>query len=213
MALAFRLATPTVLALFGIGPDFENQRSGTTMKKKTMPVAGKSKAASKKTPAANVVRPSRPAPAQSVSGTGNETLAALREEIAGLRTAVEKSLSPVAAGSLDEVDALRRVLSYLFEAKIENILRDLVAVRQAAAALAGGQNMVADLDALLANLGAVRFEAERLEHVDPLIHAITREVQDGKLDDAVIVATTRPGFRTARGAVIAKALVTVNRRA
>jgi hypothetical protein len=141
------------------------------------------------------------------------TIESLRADIAGLRSVVEKSLSPVASGAMDEVDALRRVLSYLFEARTEELVRDLVAVRHAAATLGeGGRNVTSQIDVLLANLGAVKFEAERLEHVDPLIHAITREVQDNTLDDAVIVEAIRPGFRTARGIVIAKALVAINRR-
>jgi molecular chaperone GrpE (heat shock protein) len=142
------------------------------------------------------------------------TIESLRTDMADLRAAVEKSLSPIASGTMDEVDALRRVLSYLFEAKNEEIIRELVTIRHASAALPGGaRNVTEQIDALLANLGAVKFEAERLEHVDPLIHAITREVRDEKLDDAIIAEAIRPGFRTARGVVIAKALVAINRRA
>lgn len=144
---------------------------------------------------------------------GPANLATLVREMADLRKAVEASLSPVASGSMDEIDALRRVLSYLSEAKMEGIIRELVAIRHAAAALPGGGRTVMEpLDALLADLGATKFEAERLEHVDPLIHAIAREVRDEHLGDAVVVETLRPGFRTGRGLVIAKALVAVNRR-
>ena len=114
---------------------------------------------------------------------------------------------------MDEIDALRRVLSYLFEAKMDAIIRELVTVRHAASALpAGGRTVMEPVDALLADLGTTKFEAERLEHVDPLIHSIAREVRDEHLNDAVVVETLRPGFRTSRGLVIAKALVTVNRR-
>jgi molecular chaperone GrpE (heat shock protein) len=185
----------------------------TMPKKTTTSPAAKSKAVSRNKLAAKPAA-AKPAPAARTptASTDAETLAALRAEMAALRATVEKSLSPVASGSLDEVDALRRVLSYLFEANVENTIRDLVTVRQATAALAGSQNVVASIDTLLADLGAVKFEAERLEHVDPLIHSIVREVHDDKVDDAVVVETTRPGFRTARGAVVAKALVTVNRR-
>ena len=137
----------------------------------------------------------------------------LAREIAELRKTVEASLSPVASGSMDEIDALRRVLSYLFEAKTESIIRELVTIRHAATAIpTGGRTIIDPLDALLADLGATKFEAERLEHVDPLIHTIGREVRDEHLGDAVVVETLRPGFRTGRGLVMAKALVAVNRR-
>jgi hypothetical protein len=157
-----------------------------------------------KTKAAQVI------PAAKVKDSGVD---ALRSDIAALRIAVEKSLSPIASGALDEVDALRRVLGYLFESKTEEIIRALVVIRNASAALPHARpDLTEQIDALLANLGAVKFEAERLEYVDPLIHTITRDVRDEKLDDAVIVEAIRPGFRTARGVVIAKALVAINRR-
>jgi molecular chaperone GrpE (heat shock protein) len=162
-------------------------------------------------PRRTVTSPRTTEPAVRPVPDGLETL---RLEIADLRTAVEKSLSPVASGSMDELDALRRVLSYLFEARTEAIVRELVFIHHAAAGLAnGGHAVIEPLEALLADLGAIKFEAERFEHVDPLIHSIVRESQDNTLEDAVIVKTIRPGFRTGRGMVIAKALVMVNRRA
>lgn len=185
---------------------------------KTIVTRTKVKAAPKTT--SKPVPAARPAPAPApvsvrpaASGSA-ATIESLRADMADLRAAVEKSLSPIASGTMDEVDALRRVLSYLFEAKNEEIIRELVIIRHASAALPGGaRNVTEQIDALLANLGAVKFEAERLEHVDPLIHAITREVRDEKLDDAIIAEAIRPGFRTSRGMVVSRALVAINRRA
>jgi molecular chaperone GrpE (heat shock protein) len=189
-----------------------------TTAKSVKPVVSRPKAKSIAKPAAKSIPPVRPAvkPAQATPPparsevTGIETL---RAEMADLRAAVEKSLSPIASGAMDEVDALRRVLSYLFEARTEEMVRALVAIRHAAASIPeGGRNVTGQIDALLADLGAVKFQAEPLEHVDPLIHAITREVRDETLEDSVIVEAIRSGFRTGRGIVIAKALVAINRR-
>lgn len=152
------------------------------------------------------------APAEAVPRADAADLSALRTELASLRTAVEKSLSPIASCSMDEIDAVRRVLSYLFEARTESILRELVTIYHAAATLPDGRKVTEPLEALLTDLGAIKFTAERLEHVDPLIHAIARETQDQAAADAVVMETLRPGFRTGRGVVIARALVVVNRR-
>jgi molecular chaperone GrpE (heat shock protein) len=67
------------------------------------------------------------------------------------------------------------------------------------------------LDSLLENLGAVRFEAETLDAVDPLIHVVVEEREQVDAPEGVIVQTVRPGFRTARGLVVCKAAVAVSR--
>ena len=56
------------------------------------------------------------------------------------------------------------------------------------------------------------FCAERLEWVDPLIHVVAGEREDEDAPDAVVLETIRPGYRTARGTVVSKAAVVVNRR-
>lgn len=179
--------------------------------KKTTAKPAKKVVAASKPKAPAKIKTAPVAPAAKIKDSGIE---ALREDIKALRIAVEKSLSPIASGALDEVDALRRVLGYLFESKTEEIIRELVLIRNASAAMPHGRSDITDqIDALLSNLGAIKFDAVRLEYVDPLIHTITREVRNEKLDDAVIVEAIRPGFRTARGVVIAKALVAINRRA
>jgi len=138
---------------------------------------------------------------------------ALRQEITALRTQFSRQMAPVTTGSMEEVDALRRVLNDLMEARMNDVIRELVTIRNSAASAGGEARRIAEqMDALLADLGAMRFEAERLEHVDPLIHTVAREISDTSLPDGIILETLRPGFHTSRGIVVAKALVAVNRR-
>lgn len=153
---------------------------------------------------------SKPVPAESATVTAVESL---RQEVTALRSQLAKHLSPVATGTIEEVDALRRVLNDLMEARMNDVIRELVSIRNTAASSGSEARRVTEqMDTLLADLGALKFEAERLEHVDPLIHTVTREVTDASLPDGVVVETVRPGFHTGRGIVVAKALVAMNRR-
>lgn len=145
------------------------------------------------------------------TGAGSE---ALRQEITALRSQLARHMAPVTSGSMEEVDALRRVLNDLMEARMNEVIRELVTLRNSAANAGGEARRIAEqMDTLLADLGAMKFEAERLEHVDPLIHTVSRETADPTLPDGIILETLRPGFHTSRGFIVAKALVTVNRRA
>lgn len=145
--------------------------------------------------------------------TPSTGIEALRQEITALRTQFSRQMAPVTTGSLEEVDALRRVLNDLMEARMNDVIRELVTIRNSAASAGGEARRIAEqMDALLSDLGAMRFEAERLEHVDPLIHTVSREVTDSSLPDGIIIETLRPGFHTPRGIIVAKALVAVNRR-
>lgn len=147
------------------------------------------------------------------SSTPNSGSEALRQEITALRAQLARHMAPVASGSMEEVDALRRVLNDLMEARMNDVIRELVTIRNSAASAGGeARRIVEQMDALLADLGAMKFEAERLEHVDPLIHSAAREISDASLPDGIIIETLRPGFHTSRGIVVAKALVAVNRR-
>jgi len=183
-------------------------KTGTKRPASTVIVKAKAKPVVKpavKTP----VAPPKPSPDVSPVAA----IESLRREVAALRTQLAKHMSPVATGTMEEVDAMRRVLSDLMEARTNDIIRDLVAIRNtAASAGASAQRVTEQMDTLLSDLGAMKFEAERLEHVDPLIHAVTREVSDPTLPDGVVAATLRPGFHTGHGVVVAKALVSVNRR-
>lgn len=163
-------------------------------------------------PASKAGRRSAPKTANSESTTV-AAVESLRQEITTLRSQLAKHLSPVTTGTLEEVDALRRVLNDLMEARLNDVIRELVNIRNtAASAGAAARHITEQMDTLLADLGAQKFEAERLEHVDPLIHTVTREVHDAHLPDGVVTETIRPGFHTGHGIVVAKALVAVNRR-
>lgn len=153
-------------------------------------------------------------PAEKIPEKSTATaMESIRQEIAALRSQLGKHMAPVTTGSLEEVDAMRRVLNDLMEARMNTVIRDLVTIRNtAASAGADARRVTEQMDTLLADLGAMKFEAERLEHVDPLIHTVTREVTDPSLPDGVVTETIRPGFHTGRGIVVAKALVAVNRR-
>ena len=114
------------------------------------------------------------------------------------------------------VDSLRRLLSELIERRMESVVSDLVAIRAEALALpvvARGQaGIVERLEEMLTSLGAVRFDAEPMALLDPLIHTIASERYEEGVPDGVILETVRPGYRSARRIVLCKAAVVVNRR-
>jgi molecular chaperone GrpE (heat shock protein) len=187
------------------------------VKKNTKPVASKPVTKKAILKPATKSAPSTPMnsvhSAQLHAASPSTGMESLRQEITALRTQFSRQAAPVATGSMEEVDALRRVLNDLMEARMNDVIRELVAIRNSASSAGGEARRIAEqMDALLSDLGAMRFEAERLEHADPLIHTISREVSDASLADGIIVETLRPGFHTSRGIVVAKALVAVNRR-
>jgi len=116
-----------------------------------------------------------------------------------------------AEGLLDgAIDSLRRVLGDLLEARVESVARDLAEVRREAAAGAERERLLERLDGVLARLGAIRFSAEALDVVDPLIHVVIEERRAPGVPRGVIVAAVRPGFRSGRGLVLCKAAVAVS---
>jgi molecular chaperone GrpE (heat shock protein) len=141
-----------------------------------------------------------------------EALAALTAEVAAVKARLLKEQETAPLGSDEEYDALRRLVNDLLERRMERVVRDLVEIRNAACMVAGAEAVAQALDAVLERVGAVRFEGQRLDHVDPLIHAVSRETHELDLPDGVIAASVRSGFRTARGVILAKAQVAVNRR-
>jgi molecular chaperone GrpE (heat shock protein) len=152
--------------------------------------------------------------APNIAGSSLDTIL---EELRGVKRLVEQFATPPSdsdAGLDASVDSLRRLLSELMEQRMESVIRDLVEVRREAASLAreDGQGIVARLEALLERLGAVRFEAEPLDLVDPLIHVVVDERLQANVPEGVILETLRPGYRTARGLVVSRAAVTVNQR-
>lgn len=147
---------------------------------------------------------------------------AILREIRDVRAMVEQVIpAPRSAdrGGADPVlegaaDSLRRLLSDLIERRMETVVSDLVDVRrEAAAAAADPRRVVERVDQVLESLGAVKFEGQRFDALDPLIHVAVEERHENGVPDGVIVATVRPGFRTGRGLVVCKAAVAVNRRA
>lgn len=155
--------------------------------------------------------------AKKADAAGAVTLQDMAREIAALRAAVEKAL-PVGGGpglaQDGEVAAVRRVLSDLIESRVESILRRLVAVRGLAATrgAAAAPALLAAIDPLIVELGGLRFDAPRLDFFDPLIHRVVGERCDSAQPDGVVLEMVQPGWRTARGALLEKASVTVNRR-
>lgn len=134
------------------------------------------------------------------------------KELKSLQTAVNKNtqvVSPDAALEIG-VDSIRRLLSELMEQRTESILGELVAIRYAI----GDSDIEASarIDKLLTQLGAIKYSAQSMNYVDPLIHSVVAERDKPDLPDGVIVSTIRPGYRTGRGVILGKALVAVNRR-
>jgi molecular chaperone GrpE (heat shock protein) len=113
------------------------------------------------------------------------------------------------------VDSLRRFLSELLERRLESVVQDLVEIRREAAAATEGnrERALARIDRLLRELGVLRFEAEAMAVVDPLIHTVIGGRRDDGVPDGLILEAAQPGFRSARGLVLSKAAVVVNRRA
>jgi molecular chaperone GrpE (heat shock protein) len=161
-------------------------------------------------------RKAPPADADVLHAAVESTIAPLRDAVRAVTALVERLTAPARADTAVDaaVDALRRVLSDLIEQRTESVVRTLVDIRRDAAGLVGGggAGIVERLDQVLDGLGAVRFEAEAMDVVDPLIHVVVEERQRADAPDGVILETARPGYRTARGVVVCKAAVVVNQR-
>ena len=145
------------------------------------------------------------------ASSSGSPISALITELASLRASIDKR-SPTLnhAGPMDEVDVIRRVLADIMENRMSAFLQRLACIRQSIPVQS--QDVLDRMDALMQDMGAVAFEAERLEHLDPVIHSVGREVHDPQLPDGVIAGTLHPGFRTAQGQILSKALVSINRR-
>jgi hypothetical protein len=120
-------------------------------------------------------------------------------------------VAPASEALLDgAVESLRRLLSELLEQRLDTVARDLADVRRALVSGAGPDEALALVDTLLERLGAVRFAATPHDLVDPLIHTVVEERRAPGVPRGVIVAAVRPGFRTDRGVVLARAAVAVS---
>ena len=173
----------------------------------------------------NLVTPKRGASAAPAASTAEpraesaegKTLADLVGEVRGLRAAVAALAAPATPTTEDpsiegSADALRRLLSELLEQRLEGLAARIVMARTALDKPATVAQAAEHLDRSLGDLGVTACCAERLEWVDPLIHVVAGEREDGDVPDAVVLETIRPGYRTARGTVVSKASVVVNRR-
>jgi hypothetical protein len=167
-------------------------------------------------------------PSSRTTRVATETGPVILAELRGLRDLVQRLAPPdPAPGRLafaddsdwaleGAVDSLRRLLSELIERRMESVVAELVAIRGEALALPavarGKGGIIERMEEMLASLGAVRFDAEPMALLDPLIHTIASERYEEGVPDGVILETVRPGYRSARRVVLCKAAVVVNRR-
>lgn len=153
------------------------------------------------------VTPKMPQNARSSSLSCNE----LAQQISQLRESIfERFPHPSIHSTADEVNAIRRVIADILEARMFAVLQKLAALRQSVPLDAS--ELANRVDVILEDLGAIRFTAERIEHLDPVIHEVGKEVHETQVPDGVIVSTIRPGWRTAQGQILARAVVSLNRR-
>jgi molecular chaperone GrpE (heat shock protein) len=68
------------------------------------------------------------------------------------------------------------------------------------------------LDQVLSSVGVNQYDARPGEAFDPLIHMAVGETRRDDLTDGAVAEFLQPGFRTARGKIVAPAKVKVNRR-
>jgi molecular chaperone GrpE (heat shock protein) len=108
------------------------------------------------------------------------------------------------------VESLRRLLGELIEQRLEAVARQAAEVHREVAAGADRARVLELVDDLLERLGASRFTAQPLDAVDPLIHVVVEELRADGVPAGVILEAVRPGFRTGRGLVLARAAVTVS---
>jgi hypothetical protein len=175
----------------------------------------KKPAAVAKTPAKKGGACSEPAAVAGVAQPASAGTVQILSELAGLRKLVESLFpAPVSADTALEssVDSLRRLLAELVEARQEGVVARLTMIRTLGAFLKADHRLLEAIDGMLADLGALRFQAQRLDYVDPLIHKVVGERTDSGVPEGLILETLQPGFRTGRGVIVAKAEVIVNRR-
>lgn len=108
------------------------------------------------------------------------------------------------------VDSLRRLLGELVERRLEAVAREVAEVRRVVAAGADAERVLGAIDELLHGLGALRFSAQPMDVIDPLIHAVVEERRAAGVPPGVILEAVRPGFRSGRGLVLARAAVAVS---
>ena len=167
-------------------------------------------------PKAKPVAPAKPAGA-APAALSPDLLAELLAEFRAHRARVEPVpiASPRTAIILDQsVETFRRMLGDLIEHRMESVIEQLVQLRLDLEYASAGAltRIVQEMDRVLDDLGAARFEAENLDYFDPLIHLMVEERPHPTAPEGTVAATLRPGFKTSRGRVVAKARVAVHRK-
>jgi hypothetical protein len=179
------------------------------------PAAGRTPAAKKPVVAPATAPAGRTKGAQRAESVGpqafpgnSEILRELRE--IRLMLAQDRAVATSADAALEDgVDSLRRLLSEMIERRMEWVLSRVVALRTA---VTEAPRVVREIDGLLEELGAIRFTAQSMDHVDPLIHVVVDERKTTGGPEGVILETVRPGYRTSAGTILSKACVAVSRR-
>jgi hypothetical protein len=149
----------------------------------------------------------------SASGTKGGTAKA--PAVRARADAPERHASSPVARSIEtmldaSVESLRRLLGELLEQRLEAVAREAAEVHRQVAAGADRERLLGLLDDLLQGLGASPFAAQPLDVVDPLIHVVVEERRADGVPPGVILEAVRPGLRSGRGLVLARAAVTVS---
>jgi hypothetical protein len=161
------------------------------------------------------VAKTKPAPAAKPASP--DLISELLAEFRAHRARVETTPipSPRTALLLDQsAETIRRMLGDLIEQRMESVIEQLVQLRLdlESASTAGLTRIIQSMDRVLDDLGATRFDAEILDYFDPLIHLVVEERTNPTEPEGTVAATLRPGFKTSRGRVVAKARVAVHRK-
>ena len=153
----------------------------------------------------------------------NRQLSAAVSMLGDLATSQQQE-GAICTTSLDRAGAaFGRLVAEVVDDQLAEMLPPLVTLRNELAQRAGepGADAADDdlprrglelLDHVLALAGVRAFEGRPGEPCDPLIHLAVGEVRREDLPDGAVADSLQPGFRTARGKVIATARVRVNRR-
>jgi hypothetical protein len=135
-------------------------------------------------------------------------------ELQAMRGLMERWANPAAQGDTDMdkgMDVIRRLLGDLVDARMEEVLKRLAGIVSLAAAK-GHEEVVEALESVLADAGVIRFSPACLDFPDLFICRIAGDRADDAAAEGAIVDVVEPGYRTARGTVLAKAAVIINRR-
>lgn len=202
----------------------KTEKTGKKEKKEKAAAGAAKKAPAKKTgrakaetpkPAAKATAKKKAPAAKKSTGAGTQEILA---EVQSLKQMVGKLLPSEGGPNADvdaSADALRRLLSDLLERRLESVIKELAEVRGAVPVLKfpNAEPVARRLDTLLGDLGAIRYDAEQMDYMDPLIHNVVGERSVKDAPDGVILETVSPGYRTVRGLIVTKAAVVVNRSA